>query len=56
MMEAKAMARRTSLRRPERAVGLDSQDRLGAVASAVGVPRVWFDDIWGDRVPVGDAD
>ncbi|MBI3748063.1 MAG: hypothetical protein HY262_04345 [Chloroflexi bacterium] len=30
------------------------QDRLGAVASKVGVPRVWFDDIWGDRVPVSE--
>ncbi len=25
------------------------QDRLGAAAAAAGVPRVWFDDVWGDR-------
>ena len=27
----------------------DMQDRLGEAAEAVGVPRVWFDDNWGDR-------
>jgi hypothetical protein len=27
----------------------DLQDRMGAAAAAVGVPRVWFDDNWGDR-------
>jgi len=25
------------------------QDLLGAAAARVGVPRVWFDDNWGDR-------
>jgi hypothetical protein len=25
------------------------QDLLGAAAASVGVPRVWFDDNWGDR-------
>jgi hypothetical protein len=25
------------------------QDTLGAAASRAGVPRVWFDDNWGDR-------
>ena len=25
------------------------QDRLGAAARLAGVPRVWLDDIWGDR-------
>jgi hypothetical protein len=25
------------------------QERLGEAAAAVGVPRVWFDDNWGDR-------
>lgn len=25
------------------------QDRLEAAACEVGVPRVWFDDVWGDR-------
>lgn len=28
------------------------QDRLQGAAETVGVPRVWFDDVWGDRVPV----
>jgi hypothetical protein len=27
----------------------DVQDALGAAAGQVGVPRVWFDDNWGDR-------
>lgn len=26
-----------------------SQDKLGQAAAAVGVPRAWFDDNWGDR-------
>ena len=26
-----------------------SQDRLEAAAREVGVPRVWSDDVWGDR-------
>jgi hypothetical protein len=25
------------------------QDKLGQAAAAVGVPRAWFDDNWGDR-------
>lgn len=25
------------------------QDRLGSAAAEAGVPRVWFDDVWGDR-------
>jgi len=25
------------------------QDLLGQTAAKVGVPRIWFDDIWGDR-------
>ena len=25
------------------------QDRMGAAAAAANVPRVWFDDLWGDR-------
>ena len=27
------------------------QDRFQLAAAAVGVPRVWFDDVWGDRAP-----
>jgi hypothetical protein len=25
------------------------QDRLATAARDVGAPRVWFDDVWGDR-------
>jgi hypothetical protein len=25
------------------------QDRLGSAAAEAGVPRIWFDDVWGDR-------
>jgi len=32
---------------PEKFYGV--QDLLGQVAARVGVPRIWFDDIWGDR-------
>jgi hypothetical protein len=27
----------------------DAQDLLGQAAAEVGVPRIWFDDNWGDR-------
>jgi len=27
----------------------DVQELLGEAAAKVGVPRVWFDDNWGDR-------
>jgi hypothetical protein len=27
----------------------DLQDALGKASSQVGVPRIWFDDIWGER-------
>lgn len=32
---------------PEKFYGV--QDLLGQAAARVGVPRIWFDDIWGDR-------